>query len=158
MSCPRCNSSLYERTPAGWRCSSCNYRERLEDLDVLVQKPPRGIHGNVWGQVKETQNTIDNGPFRVIRIGSLDKCLELYKQDKTAALAYLGSHEFAGKANLNRHYLAAKICFELHRFKDAKKHIDVCRAKLKNAKDDKGSRAILALFKEINFAIRDGGK
>lgn len=157
MSCPRCNSSLYERTLGGWRCSACSYRENLADLDVIVQRPGRNLHGNVWGQVKDTPEKFDNGPFKVIRVGSLERYQEIYKADKRKALRYLQTYEFKGKKNLNRHYLAAKLCLELGLLKEARQHITICQARLGEAKNAPARYRVLDLAKKIKEKLEREG-
>lgn len=155
MPCPRCNSSLYEGTPSGWHCSSCRYKERLHDLDVLVQRPGRNLHGNIWGEVKHPPERFDNGPFRVIRVGSFERYRELLQTDKRQALAYLQKYEFRGKNNLNRHYLAAQLCFELNRLKEARQHITICRSRLGEAKNARARYQVLELAERIDKALKE---
>ena len=143
---------MYERTASGWRCSMCRYRERLDDLDGIVQKPGRNLHGNVWGQVKHPPERFDSGPFRVIRVGPLERYKELYKSDKRQALAYLKTHDFRGASSLNRHYLAAKLCLELNRLEEARQHVTICRSRLENAKNAFARQQVLELAATIGQA------
>lgn len=149
MTCPKCNSVLYERGPGGWSCSTCGYRKAHEDSEVLVTKPGRHLHGNVWGQVRHPRERFNNGPFKVIRVGSLERFCELYQSDKSAALKYLQTYEFKGKKDLNRHYLAAKLCLELGKVREAQKHIAICRSRLGQARDTPSRYRVLDLSKRI---------
>lgn len=146
---------MYERGPGGWSCSACGYRKRHEDADVLVTRPGRNLHGNVWGQVNYPSERFDNGPFKVIRVGSFERFSVLYQGDKRAALKYLQTYEFKGKKNLNRHYLAAKLCLELGRLREAHKHISICRARLDIAKDTPSRYRVLDLVKRIQQKLNE---
>ncbi len=153
MQCPACGSNLYERTPAGWRCSACRHREPLDDLDVLA--PPgsrRSPHGNVFGE--ERRRGWDRDAYLTMppprpRIGSIAVFWDIYKRNKRAALHYLTEYRFVGKQHLNRHYLAAKLCLELENLNEAKRHIDICMAHLNEAKEVK---SVLALKERIDQA------
>ena len=126
-SCPECSSVLYSRTPQGWRCSSCDYLEPLEDTDFLRNVRPGSAHGNVWGEQRNPGWDRDSyvtpeAPKR----GSLRKFREIRERNLSAALNYLLEHHFTGKADLNRHYLVAELYFELGKLEQAKTHINIC--------------------------------
>lgn len=155
MSCPMCNSGLYERTPVGWCCSKCNYREPLGDLDVLTTSSrPGQIRGNVWGEKRNPAWNRDDylTERRKPRKGSLSESKELYARNKQAALSYLTERSFSGKNDYNRHYLAAKMCLELGQLNQAKKHIDVCMSNLAHARS---RQAITVLDNQIEEARRE---
>ena len=127
FSCPECDSVLYSRTPQGWRCSSCDYLEPLDDAEFLRNTRPGSAHGNVWGEQRNPGWNRDSYvTSEAPKHGSLKEFRKIRERNRSAALNYLLEHHFAGKADLNRHYLVAELCFELGRLEQAKKHIDIC--------------------------------
>jgi hypothetical protein len=49
--------------------------------------------------------------------------------------------------------VAASLCVELNRLKEAKNHIAVCCAKLKDTKDSKSEQRVLDLANRIDRAL-----
>ena len=133
--CPECSSVLYSRTPQGWRCSSCTHLELLEDTEFLRNTKPGSAHGNVWGEQRNPGWTRDSyvTPKPTLKRGSFATFREIRERNLSAALNYLLERRFAGNADLNRHYLVAEVCLELGKLEQAKRHIDLCVAKLARA-------------------------
>lgn len=133
--CPECSSVLYSRTPQGWRCSSCNHLEPLDDTEFLRNVKPGSAHGNVWGEQRNPGWNRDSyaTPELKRKRGCLEKFREIRKRNAPAALHYLLEHHFPDRADLNRHYFAAEVYYELGKLERAKKHINICVEKLAQA-------------------------
>ena len=100
---PECRSVLYSRTPQGWRCSSCNYLEPLNDAEFLRNAKPGSVHGNVWGEQRNPGWNRDGyvTPKTAPKRGSFEKFREIRERNLSAALSYLLEYHFTGKADLN---------------------------------------------------------
>lgn len=150
MECPSCGSHLYERTPLGKCCVACKYSEALEDKEVLVERPPRNAHGYVYNDFGTPSPNSYVSPRNGKRpLGTIREFRDIRRRSEPAALAYLQERQFAKEDELNRQYLAAKLCLELGKLNPAKEHIEKCCEKLDQAKH---SEQVLELRRRIDEA------